>query len=98
MAFEENRPVTAVFATNCMAFELRSKKPLQETRIASSDDTSEEESDGQEHHPSVDVTEKVRIDRNDVDWQGRLKSKVLPVAAVSGLRKHVEVRFLFVAS
>jgi hypothetical protein len=98
MAFEENRPVTAVFATNCMAFELRSKKPLQETRIASSDDTSEEESDGQEHHPSVDVTEKVRIDRNDVDWQGRLKSKVLPDAAVSGLRKHVEVRFLFFAS
>ncbi len=98
MAFEENRPVTAVFATNCMAFELRCKKSLQGTRVASSDDTSQEESDGQEHHPSVVVTEKVIIDRNDVDWQGRLKSKVLPDAAVSGLRKHVEVRFLFFAS
>jgi hypothetical protein len=97
MAFDENRPVTAVFATNCMAFELRSKKPLQETRIAS-DDALLEESEGQEQQQNVDVTEMFRVDRNDVDWQGKLKSKILPDDALFGLREHVEVRFRFVAS
>jgi hypothetical protein len=40
--------------------------------------------------------EKFKIDPNDVDWQGKLKSKTLPEDAVFGLREHVEIRFLFV--
>jgi hypothetical protein len=40
--------------------------------------------------------EKFKIDPNDVDWQGKLKSKTLPEDAVLGLRENVEIRFLFV--
>jgi hypothetical protein len=94
VAFEESRPVTAVFVTNCRAFQLQGKKLLQKTELAC--DSLEELKAKKKTKTSIDAAEKFKIHRDDVDLQGKLKSKLLPDDAVSGLREHVEIRFLFV--
>jgi hypothetical protein len=40
------------------------------------------------------TTSHITISREDVDWQG-VPTTPLPAALVRGLRKHVEVRFMF---
>jgi hypothetical protein len=98
MAFDKHQPVTAVLSTNCMAFVLNSKKPQQESVNNPAEISSDDLEQPTVLAKETEQQEFFRIDQNDVDWQGKLKSKVLPEDAAFGLREHVEIRFLFVSS
>jgi hypothetical protein len=128
MAFEESRPVTAVFSTNCMAFILNIRMPEQdpagkakqlttvkpeepavEATTMSKGKSKQKGKTTSETSQPIDVkgkqpvvkTKKLTtfiIDRDDVDWQGKLKSKTLPDEAIYGLREHVDIRFRFFSS
>jgi hypothetical protein len=92
--FEDGRPLTAVFVTNCRAFELQVKKLLPNIDLACY--SLEKLEAKKKTKTSIDAAEKFKIDWDDVDCQGKLKSKILPDNAVFGLREHVEIRFVFV--
>jgi hypothetical protein len=67
LAFDKNRPITAVFATNRKEFDF---KTIAGTTLT--------------------------INHNDVDWQGKLIQKDLPIIEqLSGVKENVEFRFLF---
>ncbi len=92
VTFDQERPVTAVFATNCIAYQLittrKAKKSLLSRifRRGTINATDEQ--------PTV---LRVLISPDDVDWEGKLlgvkKSEV--VGLITELRENVELRFLF---